>query len=61
MNTKPTAGFLAHELQSVIPEYVYGEKDGNTVQLIDVMGVVATLTKAVQELSDKVAKLERND
>ena len=61
MDTKPTAGFLAHELQSVIPEYVYGEKDGNTVQLIDVMGVVATLTKAVQELSDKVAKLERND
>jgi hypothetical protein len=61
MNTKPTAGFLAHELQSVIPEYVHGEKDGNTVQLIDVMGVVATLTKAVQELSDKVAKLERND
>jgi hypothetical protein len=61
MDTKPTAGFLAHELQSVIPEYVYGEKDGNTVQLIDVMGVVATLTKAVQELSDKVAKLERNE
>ena len=61
MNTKPTAGFLAHELQSIIPEYVHGEKDGNTVQLIDVMGVVATLTKAVQELSDKVAKLERND
>jgi len=61
MNTKPTAGFLAHELQSIIPEYVHGEKDGNTVQMIDVMGVVATLTKAVQELSDKVAKLERND
>ena len=61
MNTKPTAGFLAHELQNVIPEYVHGEKDGNTVQMIDVMGVVATLTKAVQELSDKVAKLERND
>lgn len=61
MNTKPTAGFLAHELQNVIPEYVHGEKDGNTVQMIDVMGVVATLTKAVQELSDKVAKLERNN
>ena len=61
MDTKPTVGFLAHELQEVLPEFVRGEKDGASVQMVDFIGVVATLTKAVQELSDKVSKLERTN
>lgn len=61
IDTKPTVGFLAHELQEVLPEFVRGEKDGASVQMVDFIGVVATLTKAVQELSDKVSKLERTN
>jgi hypothetical protein len=49
-------GFIAHELQAVVPECVSGEKDavdadGKPVyQGIDVSFLVATLTAAIQEL-----------
>ena len=49
-------GFIAHELQEVVPECVTGEKDavdadGNPVyQGIDTSFLVATLTAAIQEL-----------
>ncbi len=49
-------GFIAHELQSVVPECVTGEKDavdsnGKPVyQGIDTSFLVATLTAAIQEL-----------
>jgi hypothetical protein len=64
-------GFIAHELQVVVPECVTGEKDavdseGNPVyQGIDTSFLVATLAAAIQEqqamieeLKAKVAALE---
>lgn len=66
-------GFIAHELQAVVPDCVTGEKDavdaeGNPVyQGIDTSFLVATLTKAIQEqqelinqLTARVAQLEGN-
>jgi hypothetical protein len=53
-------GFIAHELQEVIPDAVTGQKDavdeeGNPVyQGIDTSFLVATLTAAIQELNAKV-------
>jgi hypothetical protein len=55
-NQQDTQGFIAHELQEVIPECVVGEKDavdeeGNPqYQGIDTSFLVATLTAAIQEL-----------
>lgn len=55
-----TQGFIAHELQAVVPDCVTGEKDavdeeGNPVyQGIDTSFLVATLTAAIQELNAKV-------
>jgi hypothetical protein len=52
-------GFIAHELQAVVPECVSGEKDavddkGNPIyQGIDTSHLVATLTAAIQELNAK--------
>jgi hypothetical protein len=57
-------GFIAHELQAVVPDCVSGEKDavdaeGNPqYQGVDTSFLVATLVKAVQELTAKVASLE---
>lgn len=57
-------GFIAHELQSVIPDAVIGHKDevddsGNPrFQAVDLSYLVATLTKAIQELKAKVEALE---
>jgi hypothetical protein len=53
-------GFIAHELQAVVPQCVTGEKDavdseGNPVyQGIDTSFLVATLTAAIQELKAEV-------
>ena len=57
-------GFIAHELQAVVPDCVTGEKDkldanGNPeYQGVDTSFLVATLTAAIQELSAKVQALE---
>jgi hypothetical protein len=55
-NAQESQGFIAHELQVVVPECVTGEKDavdaeGNPIyQGIDTSFLVATLTAAIQEL-----------
>jgi hypothetical protein len=53
-------GFIAHELQAIVPDAVTGEKDavdeeGNAkYQGVDTSFLVATLTAALQELNAKV-------
>jgi hypothetical protein len=53
-------GFIAHELQEVVPDCVTGEKDAVDAdgkpkyQGIDTSFLVATLTAAIQELNAKV-------
>jgi hypothetical protein len=55
-NGSESQGFIAHELQEIIPEAVTGEKDGvdekgdPKYQNIDTSFLVATLTAAIQEL-----------
>jgi hypothetical protein len=51
-------GFLAHEVQAVVPQAVTGEKDGEEMQGLDHSKLVPVLVAAVQELSAKVAALE---
>jgi hypothetical protein len=57
-------GFIAHELQEIVPDCVTGEKDavdddGNPkYQGVDTSFLVATLTAAIQELSAKNDALE---
>jgi hypothetical protein len=57
-------GFIAHELQEVIPNAVSGEKDAvnkdgsMNLQGVDYSKVVVHLVAAIQELSAKVAALE---
>jgi hypothetical protein len=56
-------GFIAHELQAVIPDCVIGEKDavdedGNIKpQGIDTSFLVATLTSAIQEQQSLITSL----
>jgi hypothetical protein len=57
-------GFLAHEIQAVIPNCVTGEKDAVNedgtpkYQQMDSSGVIPFLVKAIQELNAKVTALE---
>jgi hypothetical protein len=51
-------GFIAHEVQAVVPQAVTGEKDGEEMQGLDHGKLVPVLVAAVQELSARVAALE---
>ena len=57
-------GFLAHEVSSIVPEAVDGEKDGeidengNGYQGIDHSKLVPLLVKTIQELEARIATLE---
>ena len=63
-STTTLDGFIAHEVQSVIPEAISGEKDavdekGNiSPQGIDQSKLVPLLTKALQEAITKIESLE---
>jgi hypothetical protein len=52
-------GFIAHEVQAVVPQAVTGEKDGEEMQGLDHSKLVPVLVAAVQELSAKVEALEQ--
>jgi hypothetical protein len=56
---RPVKGFLAHEVQEVIPEAVANEKDGQFAQLVDLNTLLSTVAKATQELAEKVERLEK--
>ena len=57
-------GFLAHEVQEVVPQAVGGEKDaeideeGKGYQQLDSSQLVPTLTAALQEAIAKIESLE---
>jgi len=61
---KTSQGFIAHELQAVVPDCVTGEKDavdeeGNPVhQGVDTSYLVATLTSAIQELKAELDSIK---
>jgi len=55
---KTVDGFLAHEVSSIVPEAVTGEKDGEEMQGIDQSKLVPLLVKTIQELEARITALE---
>jgi hypothetical protein len=51
-------GFIAHELQEVVPDCVTGEKDGEQMQGVDYGKITPLLTAALQEALAKIESLE---
>ena len=54
---KPDVGFLAHEVQNVLPFLVNGTKDGADMQSLNYTGIIGLLVKEVQALKQEVAAL----
>lgn len=52
-------GFIAHELQKVVPQAVTGEKDGEEMQGVDQSKLIALLVAEIQSLRQRVFNLER--
>ena len=63
-DNSPDYGFIAHELQSVLPDAVIGEKDevdqdGNPeYQAVDYSKLIPVLTAALKEQNDLISALE---
>jgi len=51
-------GFVAHELQEVMPNVVTGEKDGERMQGVDYSKLTPVLLKAIQELKAEIETLK---
>ena len=49
---------MAHEVSSIIPEAISGEKDGEEMQGIDQSKLVPLITAALQEAITKIESLE---
>jgi hypothetical protein len=57
-NNERMFGVLAHELQTVLPYSVNGDKDGENFQGVDYSKIVPLLVKAIQELNIKIENLK---
>ena len=51
-------GFLAHEVDDIVPTSVFGEKDGEEMQQLDHSKLVPLLVKTIQELEARIETLE---
>ena len=51
-------GFLAHEVSSIVPHAVFGEKDADEMQGMDYAKLTPLLAKAFQELEARITTLE---
>jgi hypothetical protein len=58
LSQKEDLGFIAHEVQEVFPNLVDGEKDGEKMQSLNYIGLIAVLVKEVQELKKTVEILK---
>jgi hypothetical protein len=55
---KRSFGVMAHELQEVIPQAAFGEKDGERMQGVDYSVLVPILIQSIKELEEKIKVLE---
>ncbi len=55
---KRAFGVMAHELQEVIPQAVFGEKDGERMQSVDYSMLVPVLIQAIQEQQTQIKELK---
>jgi hypothetical protein len=56
LSNKYSLGLIAHELQEQYSFLVEGEKDGETIQSVDYIGIIAILIKEIQELKNILKK-----
>ena len=58
LSQKNDFGFLAHQVQEIFPFLVQGSKDGTETQSINYTGFIALMVKEIQDLKDRIKKLE---
>jgi uncharacterized protein YjbI with pentapeptide repeats len=62
LTNKHEYGFIAHEVQEKYPELIYGTKDHETeLQSVDYRSMFAILTRDIQELKERVARIRMDE
>ena len=56
---KLDCGFIAHEVQEELPFLVSGAKDGDALQSINYIGLIAILVKEVQILKEEIKLIKK--
>ena len=51
-------GFIAHEVQSIVPEAVTGVKDGDKIQTLDPTKLIPVMVGAIQELKQIIDEIK---
>ena len=59
-NSRTEIGFLAHELEKEYPYLVSGEKDGETLQSVNYIGLIGILVNEIKSLKARVETLEKS-
>jgi hypothetical protein len=59
-NSRTEIGFLAHELEQEYPYLVSGEKDGETLQSVNYIGLIGILVNEIKSLKTRVEILEKS-
>lgn len=57
---KRSFGVMAHELQEVVPQAAFGEKDGERMQGVDYSTLVPILIQSIKELKAEIELLKQN-
>ena len=55
---KTDIGLIAHELQSVYPQLVTGEKDGEQLQSINYQGLIGILIQEIKSLKQEIKEIK---
>ena len=55
---KQDVGLIAHELQEVFPILVTGEKDGESNQSVNYIGLISILIKEIQDLKKEMKEMK---
>jgi len=54
-------GFIAHEVQEVVPEAVTGIKDGHEIQTLDQSKLIPIIVKSIQELKHTIDEMKNGN
>ena len=57
-NQKPALGFIAHEVQEIFPDIVFGNKDAEQYQTINYTSMFPLIVKEIKDMKREISDLK---
>jgi hypothetical protein len=58
LSGKSEMGFLAHEVQTIFPNLINGNKDATEYQNMNYLGLISLLVKEIKDMKSRISSLE---